>query len=189
MGAAMAATIFWIFACILIADFITGFFHWFEDTWITLETPLLGKVIGVPNVEHHQNPGLLAKMGTFISRNTVPVILVLIGLGISWLLGFFCWQVALVGVLAALGNEVHEWNHSVKPKNWLVAFIQDSGLVQTKQQHALHHKRPYDRYYCTLTNFTNAVMERIYFWRGLEWFCMKVFRMKMKRLSPERNGY
>lgn len=183
------STICWIFVCIIIADFATGFFHWFEDTWVTPSTPLIGKSIGVPNVEHHRNPGLLAKMGTVISRNTVPVTIALIGLGVFWLFGLYCWQIVLILCLSALGNEVHEWNHSMKPKNWLVSFICDAGLVQTKHQHMLHHKKPYNKYYCTLTNFTNAVLERISFWRGLEWFCVTVLQMKMKRLSPERDGY
>lgn len=182
-------TILWVVICIIIADFFTGFFHWFEDTWLTPNTPFLGKLIGVPNVEHHQNPGLMGRMGTWITRNIASVVLALIGLAVSWVFGFFCWQIVLVAALAALGNEVHEWNHRTKPKNWLVAFIQDAGLVQTKHQHALHHKKPYDRYYCVLTNFTNAVLERIHFWRGAEWFCMTVLRMKMKRMSPERDGY
>ena len=175
--------------CFVIADFLTGFFHWFEDTWITPNTPLIGKAIGVHNIEHHRNPSLMGRMGTWITRNTASVILAIIALLIFWIFGIFTWQLVLVAAFASLGNEVHEWNHRTKPKNWLVSFIQDAGLVQTRHQHAIHHKKPYDKYYCVLGNFANAVLERINFWRISEWFCMTILRMKMKRLSPERDGY
>lgn len=177
-----------VILCFIAADFFTGFFHWFEDTWITPKTPLIGKSIGAPNVEHHQNPGLMGRMGTWITRNVAPVILAVIVLSLFWMFGVFNWQLLLVAAFGACGNEVHAWNHRTK-NNKFITFVQDTGLVQSRQQHAIHHKKPYDKYYCTLSNFTNAVLERINFWRGLEWFCMTVLRMKMKRLSPERDGY
>jgi ubiquitin-conjugating enzyme E2 variant len=178
-----------VMICWIIADFLTGIFHWAEDTWVTPKTRLIGGVIGVHNVEHHRNPGLMARMGTWITRNVASVVIAVSALLIFWIFGIFDWRIVLVASFAALGNEVHEWNHRVKPKNAFVAFIQDSGLVQSKQQHAIHHKRPHDKYYCVLGNLTNAVLERVNFWRKLEWFCMTVLRMKMKRLSPERDGH
>jgi len=184
-----AHTLFWIVACVLIADFITGFMHWFEDAFITPKTPILGGLVGVPNVEHHRQPGLMAGRYGFLKRNRVPFGMALIVITISLLLGVLAWQVVLVCALAALGNEVHEWNHMPKPKNALVAFIMDTGLVQTRRQHALHHKAPYDRYYCTLTNFTNAVLERINFWRALEWIFVNILQFRLQRLSPAREGF
>lgn len=178
----------WVLVCVVVADFATGFFHWFEDTWVTPKTPLIGKSIGEPNVEHHRQPNLMGMMGTWITRNLISVILCLVAVFIFWLCNILCWQLVLVAMLASLGNEVHQWNHMAKPKNAVTAFLQDSAIIQTRQQHALHHKKPYDRYYCTLTNFTNAVLERIRFWRGLEKLCVAV-GFKMKRLSQEREGY
>jgi ubiquitin-conjugating enzyme E2 variant len=178
-----------IIVCYIVADFLTGFFHWFEDTWVTPETPIIGESVGFHNVEHHRDPTLMGKMGTWITRNLISVILAVIVLVIFWVFGCFNWQIFLIAFFAAWGNEVHEWNHRVKPKNQFVAFMQDAGLVQSKKQHLQHHKKPYDRYYCVLGNFTNAVLERINFWRNLELVCVKLLRMKIKRLSVERNGY
>jgi len=182
-------TFLWIFSCLAIADFLPGLVHWFEDMFITLGTPIFGRVIGIPNVEHHRNPQLLAKKGTFLRRNAASAILGIIWVFISWLLGILNWQMTLIAIIAALGNEVHEWNHSIKPKNRLVAFIQDTGLVQSKRPHALHHRRPYTAYYCTITNFTNAVLERLNFWRGLEWVFVNILGLKVRRLSVEREGF
>ena len=48
-----------ILYCVLIADFITGFFHWFEDTYITLDWPTLGETVGEDNITHHVKPHIV----------------------------------------------------------------------------------------------------------------------------------
>lgn len=176
-----------IVMCILIADFITGLIHWVEDTYGTPSwiSPLDSQVV-LPNIEHHRNPSLIGTMSSFISRNYVSVTSFLIIGGIAYLVGvtpyFF-----LVGILAAFGNEVHTWNHR-RNNPWIVRFLQDAGLVQSRHQHNLHHKPPYDKYYCTLTNFTNALLELINFWRTLEYLLDKI-GIKVKRGSEERGGF
>jgi len=100
------------------------------------------------------------------------------------------WPIALTMALAGFGNEVHTWNHRSDAENHAIArFLQDAGLVQSKLQHGKHHRKPYDKYYCTLTNINNAILERIHFWRTLEWLILVVFRIPVKRGDPERNGY
>jgi len=71
-------------------------------------------------------------------------------------------------VLASFGNEVHRWNHMSKT-NRFITFMKDSGLIQMQRQHSLHHKQPHNQYYCVLTSQVNSVLERINFWRRLEW--------------------
>jgi ubiquitin-conjugating enzyme E2 variant len=174
---------------VLIADFITGLVHWFEDTFITPETPVLGKAVGIPNVEHHREPHLMATKGNFYTRNRLPMLMAVIVCSVALLFHVLSWQLVLIVVLAGLGNEVHEWNHRPRPKNRVAAFLQDSGLVQSRRQHGLHHKAPYNQYYCTLTNFTNAVLERIHFWRGMEWCFVNILHLEIQRQSAARQGY
>jgi len=57
------------FVCLWCADFLTGFFHWMEDTYCLEHYPLIGQFICEPNIEHHVNPQLMVRTGTFISRN------------------------------------------------------------------------------------------------------------------------
>lgn len=178
-----------IILCIVIADFLTGLFHWVEDTYGTPSwiSPLDTQIV-LPNIEHHRNPSAIGAMSNFVSRNYVSIIIFLIIFAASYYLGagFYFF---LTGLLASLGNEVHTWNHRKALDNPpVVRFIQDTGLVQTRQQHNLHHKPPYDKYYCTLTNFTNAVLELLNFWRILEFLLDKV-GIKVKRGSVERGGF
>lgn len=185
-------TIIIIFICIIVADFITGIVHWWEDTYGLPHWGWgIGKHIVEPNLVHHEHPTWLATMSNIIQRNYIQVVpavvvscIILYSLGISW------WPVALTFILSSLGNEVHAWNHmpQTEQPTWM-RFLSDTAIIQTRRQHSLHHKKPYDKYYCTLTNITNAVLELINFWRRLEWILLKVFGLTVKRCKEERRGY
>lgn len=175
-----------IVCCLLIADFITGVIHWFEDTYGLPTWPILGPHVIEPNIQHHEHPGWIGTMSNLISRNyqsVVPAIAVAGGL-----LYYGHWQVALTLSFAAFGNEVHTWCHR-SGNNWLITFLQESGIVQHPRQHAKHHHRPYDKYYCTLTNVVNEILEPLGFWRKLEFVILKLFGVQVKRISEERRGW
>ena len=173
-----------LIACFLLADFITGFGHWLEDTYAVKSWPWpLHDNIVIPNIEHHKNPTLIGTMSTLINRNwqtVVPAVLVSLVF-----LYFGIWQIPVILILASFGNEVHTWNHR-RTNNFIITFLQDAAIVQTPQQHAKHHKKPYDRYYCTLGNITNAVLEITQFWKGLEYLLSKV-GIHPKRGTEERD--
>jgi len=181
-----------IIICVLVADFITGFVHWLEDTYGVPTWPFgIGKNVIEPNIVHHENPTKMTMSG-ILSRNyqtAIPALLITL---VIWCLyGWaFTWPIGLTLLLAGcLGNEVHSWNHTPREKlpKWII-FLQDTCIIQTRKQHAIHHKKPYDKYYCTLTNITNAVLELLGFWKRLEWAVAKC-GIQVKRGSSERRGY
>jgi len=177
-----------ILVCLVIADVITGVVHWWEDTYGLPDWPLVGPAVIQPNILHHQQPGLIGRASTLVSRNyqsVVPALAVSGIIVVVW--GWGVWPVVLTLMLSSFGNEIHTWNHRTK-NNRVITFLQNSGLVQSPRNHSWHHKAPYDTHFCTLTNFTNEVFEIVQFWRWLEWFGEKVFRVKPKRMSPEREG-
>lgn len=169
-----------VVVCVIVADFITGFAHWLEDTYCLDELPLIGGLICTPNIDHHLDPQLLVRDGTFVSRNLVSVCLSAGGFLVAWLCGFGYWPVALTLFVTSFGNEIHRWNHT-DDLGWFATFMKDAGLVQARSQHSIHHKPPFTSHYCIITSFTNAVLERIQFWRRLEWVILKVFRLRPKR--------
>lgn len=156
------------FVCLWFADFVTGFFHWLEDTYCLENMPLIGNFICEPNIEHHLDPQLLVRVGTFFSRNKLQWLLCGGTFAGLWLIGFGNIYCLLTLVLASFGNEVHRWNHMSRSGPF-VSFLKDSGLIQMQRQHSLHHKPPHNRYYCVLTSQVNAVLEAANFWRRLEW--------------------
>lgn len=174
-----------ILVCILAADFITGLVHFWEDTYSTINDGWLSRNIGQPNILHHKSP-LLFTMTSVISRNYIQWVAALIVLGLAILFGFYSHYLLLIAILSSMANEVHNWSHSVK-NNWLVELLQDMCILQTKQHHMKHHKKPYDKHYCILTNWLNPVLDRIRFWRFLEWAISPI--VSVKRGHSSREGY
>lgn len=176
-----------IIVCILIADFITGFVHWLEDTYCTKGFPVIGGAVCIPNIDHHKYPKLMVEGANLIKTNYQSFSIAAIVLFIAFILGLFSWQLLLVAVLASFGNQVHLWNHEAKSSYW-VQFLKDASLIQSQKQHSIHHIPPYDKNYCVLIDFNNAWMTRVDFWKKLENFLLK-FGLKPKRLTEERDGF
>lgn len=155
-----------VIVCWVVADFLSGLFHWAEDTYCTEGYPLIGPLICDPNIEHHRSPKRMLDSG-FVGRNYVQVALCLTVFGVIGVAGLATWQAGLCLLFLSFSNEVHAWNHSA-PKGF-ARLIKDAGLVQSSRQHSLHHKPPHDRYYCVLGDATNVLLECVGFWRKLEW--------------------
>ena len=156
------------FVCLWAADFVTGLAHWLEDTYCLEDYPLIGSFICEPNIEHHVNPTLMVRSGTFFSRNILQWSLCGGMFGLLWIVGFGNAYTFTTLLMASFGNEIHRWNHMSKTGSF-VTFMKDSGLIQVQKQHSLHHKQPHNQYYCVMTSLLNSVLERINFWRKLEW--------------------
>mgnify|MGYP000438026475 CR=1 FL=1 len=144
-----------IIICIIIADFITGFFHWLEDTYCLESIPFIGKLICKPNIDHHRFPALITKTGNIFIHNYQSLSLAFIAIFGFYIFGFLSWPIILTCILAGFGNQVHTWNHEIK-SSYLVEWLKDSGLIQSQKQHNKHHLPPYDKYYCVLINLNNS---------------------------------
>ena len=70
-----------------------------------------------------------------------------------------------------------------------VRWMQKSGLFQSKKSHRWHHKAPYETNFCIMSDFVNPIVNRIDFWKGLEWFMLKVFKINILRASSIRSGF
>lgn len=173
-----------IIICFLIADFITGLIHWIEDTYAT---PSWLLNIGIDNINHHKHPQWMVTMGNFLSRNLITFSISAIIFIITIILHLPFYPCLFIAIFGALGNEVHSWNH--RSKNIaIIEFLQDTAIIQTRHQHSMHHKKPYNKAYCTLGNINNAILDRIRFWRILE-YILSIFGIKPIRCTDIRDGY
>lgn len=171
-----------IISCILLADFLSGLFHWIEDAYGRPSWPILGKLIILDNIHHHKHP---TDMGaTLCSRNVIPVSLVCGCGSLAFLLGAFSWQLGLVLTVLGFSNETHAWCHG---KGWrpLARLLQEMGLVLSPIQHGHHHRDAHTTDYCTITNLVNPVLDRLHFWGALEYglACIGIYP---QRFSEER---
>ena len=163
----MLKTIGAIFVCFWMADFLTGFVHWLEDTYCLEHIPLLGNFICEPNIQHHIDPLDMVRNGTFFSRNWLQWALCGGIFALLWSMGLGNIYTGLTLFFASFGNEVHRWNHMSKTGP-IVSLLKETGMVQMQKQHSLHHKPPYAQYYCPLSSMLNPILERMNFWRRLE---------------------
>lgn len=175
-----------VLACILIADFITGLIHFLEDTYLVPFWRPFDNLVTHPNILHHADP-MNFTMGDIWHRNYHLFILAAVVSGIAYLLDCLTWQFGLTAFLASMGNEVHAWSHK-RPQSTLIRLLQDMKLLISPEQHVKHHRKPYDKCYCTLTNWVNPILDCIQFWRAVE-LCIGLVGIKPKRLSAERSGY
>jgi len=154
---------------IMFADFIAGIVHWFEDTYCTEDTPVIGPLLIRPNIVHHHLPRFFTRLTWWQSAWD----LVLIGaavIGLTWWAGVLAWPVWLFVAVSVNANEVHKWAHRTRAENGpVISFFQDIGLLLTPRQHAVHHSDPKNTYYCPVTNLVNPLLELIQFWTRVEW--------------------
>jgi plasmanylethanolamine desaturase len=156
-----------ILAVVLMADFISGAVHWWEDRYARLNGGPLQRV-AIDNLRHHARPREFLAKGYWASSWD----LWLVGaaaVGASALVGAFSWHVALFAVLVANANQVHKWAHRTREENGaLVGSLQCLHILQTTRHHSRHHQGSRDSHYCVLTNFLNPLLEEVQFWRRLE---------------------
>ena len=178
----MATYIGWFFLSLWMADFITGFVHWFEDSYCVRGLPIIGELICDPNLDHHDDPSLMVRTGTFLSRNYIQWSL---GAAGALVLAYFesltpFW--ALTIFISTFGNEVHRWNHTTRHNSALIEWFKDVGIIQAQRQHSMHHREPFDTNYCTMTSQLNPILDTIKFWRALELFIEAFTYIKPRRL-------
>ena len=154
---------------ILLAEFAAGLVHWFEDAYIREDTPLLGNLIGRPNVIHHHLPRHMTRNNWWQSSWDLLLVSAVIVL-LTWALGGLTWHVWLFAAVSANANEFHKWAHRTRRENGrIISFLQAIRLLQTPQHHALHHTNPKNVRYCVVTNALNPLLDRARFWEGIEW--------------------
>ncbi len=155
----------------LLADLLTGFVHWFCDTFFDETTPILGPGLIAPFREHHRDPllmtqhGLLELTGSSF-RGLAPLLLWLVWQGDA----LPAWVNAFVLALStgAVGtNLLHRWAHDPAPPA-IARGLQRLGVVLTPERHARHHAPPYAAAYCVTTGWMNPLCERLKIWSRAE---------------------
>lgn len=158
-----------ILLVIVIADFVAGIVHWFEDAYVREDTPLIGAFIGKANVIHHHLPRFMTRNNWWQSSWDLLAFSAVV-VFIAWRLNLLTWHVWLFAAISTNANEVHKWSHRTRKENGrLITFLQRIRVLQTPQHHAVHHTNPKNVRYCPVTNLVNPILDRLHFWDGVEW--------------------
>ena len=169
---------------VFIADLIVGFVHWLEDNYGQEDWPLIGKTVIAPNLLHHSKPKDFCKNNWWQSADYQVMGALAICVAASFM-GLLTWQLIAVLALAVNGNEVHKWSHRSRKENGkIISWLQDQKLIQSRRQHGHHHGGDRNTHYCTLTEWVNPILEKIKFWRALEW-CIERATGVSPRVDPD----
>jgi plasmanylethanolamine desaturase len=169
-----------IVVTVLIADFVSGLFHWLEDAYGRKEWPITGWLVTEPNIIHHHDPRYFTRHDWFRS-SWLLLCMGLVVLLAAWLCGILTWHVWLFAILGTNANQIHKWAHRSPTENGpVISFLQRIRLLQTTRHHAHHHTDPKNSHYCVLTNFVNPLVDGIRLWDGLEALVFAIFRARRR---------
>ena len=138
---------------------------------------MIGRLVIEPNIRHHYSPLDFARCSYF-KRNRAVIALCAIAALLSYAAcGFRNPPDTVLIALAVVSqaNETHRWAHlpaSEVPR--AVRFLQGCGLFLSPAHHRRHHTKPFDRKFCTITNFVNPILEAVKFFKVMEWLIFVV---------------
>lgn len=165
---------------VLLADFVSGFFHWLEDAYGDPDMPLIGPLFIRPNILHHHKPRHFVKL-TWLQSSWDLLCLGAIVLVVAWFLDLLTWQLLLFMALGVNGNQFHKWTHRTAKENGrIITFLQAAHILQTPHHHAEHHTNPKNSRYCVVTNLLNPFLDGVNFWSGVEWIVFKLFGVRRR---------
>jgi hypothetical protein len=151
----------------LLADLVTGAFHWWEDNFGSETWPIVGPWIIRPNRLHHRVP-LAFTRHSFAERNRASIIAAAVVAALLVLaFGPAPWILSLA-IGGGLSNEVHRYAHQPSSAASWLGVLQQIGIIQSPREHAGHHRPPNARNFCILTDWLNPALEAIGFWAGIE---------------------
>lgn len=161
----------------LIADFISGIVHWYEDrAMIKSSRVKFLNEVREDNERHHQQPGFLIRHTWWQNINTTAPF--------AWALAIvfyfsgcslFIW---LPTLFLGFGNLVHRWSHDRPNKlHPVIRLLQKTGIFISASHHSGHHyanakivsREGSQIRFCVMSNWLNPILDRIKFFKFLEW--------------------
>lgn len=169
---------------ILIADIISGFFHWLEDSYLTYcnRIPILKKIAEF-NHGHHFYPRdiLTTNGGNQAVVGTAIIVVIVLIIRPSW---YTKYPILILTTLAfiALSGYIHKLVHYQECERPLfLGFLQRVGVMCSHEQHRKHHENG-DSNYCIILAVTNVILDSTRVWACLEWLIKRATGIKAQRL-------
>lgn len=158
----------------LLADIISGGFHWYEDTYLDYCTdlPFLDEIAKENELHHYFPRSILA--GSYLNNieTTLPIatiILVLLCLMNKNLYKKYPYFLITFFIFGVGSNIIHRFSHMREcENNDLVNLLQKTGILCSHSHHSKHHRTMNDKRYCVITEYNNYILDNIDFWRHLE---------------------
>jgi len=172
----------------ILADIVSGILHWVEDTYLDycVDIPMLSD-ISKDNELHHYFPRAIFAYSYLENIQVTTVITFIMFLVIfilnRALLFKYPFAFATFFLIAIFSNVFHRISHFRDCENqYLIKMLQNAGILCSHKHHQLHHESSNSRY-CAISEYTNYILDNIYFWRFLEWLVLVTTGIKPSRKS------
>lgn len=166
----------------LLADFISGVVHWWEDRAIVGKSRFkFINSIREDNERHHVMPGYFLRYSWWGNINTTAPLawaIAAILFATNW--PTILWQTFF---FIGFGNLIHRWSHEPDARIPApIRWMQNTGLFISPKHHSGHHynkevglvsRAESNRRFCVMTNWLNPILDRIKFFHYLEVFIGK----------------
>ena len=154
-----------IICIILLADFLTGLFHFYVDQYAVMNSKYLTVSIDGLLI-HHKYPQKMVDLSYWELTKGVYKIGGAIFL-VSLFFGFY-WELFFFIIVSAQANSIHKWSHQDKSETQIIAYyLQKLYIIQNKEHHQKHHDSLYNGYYCVITNVCNPLFKELHFWEAV----------------------
>ena len=162
-----------LFLAILVADFLSGFFHWAADTWGNVNWPIIGKAVIQSFRMHHVDQKGITRHNFLQTNGDVALVVVPLQL-FGYLFFHFVYSsyflMSFFGLFTFVGlftNQIHKWAHQDQVSS-VIAFLQRKRLILSPKHHQLHHTAPYTKHYCITFGWMNSFLLWIGFFPFME---------------------
>jgi hypothetical protein len=159
-----------------VADLVSGILHWAFDTWFDADVAFLRRMV-LRVREHHIYPQRIFDVAFYDDAGplswiamalTVPVVAGAMLAGPSPV-GFFLVETVVVfSPLLVFMLVFHKCGHRGR-NQWVVRWLQRSGLLLSNRHHMQHHGGNHDFNYCIVNGWADRTLGRLGLFRGLEW--------------------
>ena len=160
-----------VLAAWLLADWLTGAVHWFEDRYLAGMSLNFLDSVAKENDLHHRKPTAMLQSTGWTNMKSAAAA--------GWPLAALLWYLGcpivvwLVPFFASFGNLVHRFAHT--PTRQLPRWIrglQEFGIFISHSHHDAHHrsmeklipKHLARKKYCPMTDWVNPLLDRLQFW-------------------------
>lgn len=164
----------------LLADLISGFVHWWADTYGKLKWFVIGNTFIRSFHEHHIDPRSITRHD-WIETNGNNFFI-----GIPFLLICFYTNdlgtviIVMLNFWTSLTNQFHKWAHQTQ-NYWFVKKLQNWGIILHPKAHSVHHRRPFECSYNITNGSFNIIIDKLKLYPRFEKFLEKNFKLLNNR--------
>lgn len=176
-----------VFGGYVAADFISGFVHFVGDTYGDEETPVFGPNFIKPFRDHHVDPQGICRHDFVEVNGNNSLVCLPVGFLAYWglaadtehLSALLLLLVCSMLVWVFMTNQFHKWAHADHPPR-VITLLQSWNLVLPPDHHDVHHRAPFDKYYCITVGWLNPILYHLRFFEAV--------RMVVSWVTPRRSS-